>query len=48
MTVLSLKKELDDLRFLLGEKNRQNTDIQQEIATNREMINRKDAEINNT
>lgn len=48
MTILGLKKELDDLRFLLNEKNRQNNDIQQEIATNREQINRKDIEINNT
>jgi hypothetical protein len=46
MTILGLKKELDDLRFLLGEKNRQNSDISQEIVTNREQINRKDHEIN--
>lgn len=48
MAVIGLKKELDDLRFLLNDKNRLNNDIQQEIATNRDNINRKEAEINNT
>lgn len=48
MTILGLKKDLDDLRFHLAEKNRQNSDIQQEIATNRDQINRKDVEINQT
>jgi len=27
MAVMGLKKELDDLRFLLNERNRQNNDI---------------------
>lgn len=46
MTILGLKKDLDDLRFQLNDKNRNNNDIQQEIATNRDLINRKDQEIN--
>ena len=45
---MGLKKELDDLRFLLNEKNRSNSDIQQEIAANREHINRKESEITST
>lgn len=45
---MGMKKELDDLRFLLNEKNRSNNDIQQDIAANREHINRKDMEITAT
>ncbi len=48
MTLHGLKKELDDLRFLLNEKNRQNNDMMQEVAVNRDQINRKDMEINHT
>lgn len=45
---MGLKKEIDDLRFLLNEKGRVNNDIQNEIATNRDHINRKDLEITTT
>ena len=48
MGIMGLKKELDDLRFLLNEKARQNNDIQQEVATNRDHINRKEMEITTT
>jgi hypothetical protein len=46
MAIMNLKKELDELRFLLNEKNRSNNDIQHEIGGNREHINRKEMEIN--
>jgi len=36
MTVTGLKKEIDDTRFLLNEKNRANNDLSAEIASNRE------------
>lgn len=42
---MSLKKEIDDLRFLLNEKSRVNNDYQQEIAANRDQINRKEGDI---
>ena len=46
MAIMNLKKELDELRFLLNEKNRSNNDCQHEIGANREQINRKEMEIN--
>ena len=45
MTVTGLKKEIDDTRFLLNEKNRANNDLQAEIASTREQISRREAEI---
>ena len=36
MTVTGLKKEIDDTRFLLNEKNRANNDLSAEIASTRE------------
>ena len=48
MSVMSLKKEIDDLRFLLNEKSRVNNDYSQEITGNREHINRKEVEITGT
>ncbi len=48
VTVLSLKKEIDDLRFLLNEKSRVNNDYQSDIAGNRDQINRKELEITGT
>ena len=45
MTLQSLKKEIDDTRFLLNEKNRSNNDLQAEIASTREQISRREAEI---
>lgn len=33
---MGLKKEIDDLRFMLNEKNRSNNELQNEISTNRE------------
>ncbi len=46
--MLNLKREIDDCRFVLNEKNRHNNEIQKELATNRDLINRKDIEITNT
>ncbi len=46
MTLTGLKKELDDLRFLLQEKNRSNNELQEENGACREQINRKEVEIN--
>ena len=45
---MSLKKEIDDLRFLLNEKGRVNNDHQSEIAGNRDQINRKEIDITTT
>ncbi len=45
MTMMSLKKEIDDTRFLLNEKNRSNNDLSAEIAATREQISRREAEI---
>lgn len=45
MTLHGLKKELDDLRFMLNDKNRSNGDCQDQIASLRDQINRKDMEI---
>jgi hypothetical protein len=48
MTLHMLRKEIDDTRFVLNEKNRHNNDIQGEIAATREQINRREAEIFST
>lgn len=45
LTLGSLRKEIDDTRYLLNEKNRSNNDLTAEIANNREQISRRDAEI---
>lgn len=45
-TLMGLKREMDDLRFLLNEKSRQNNDLHSDIAAARDQINRKDMEIN--
>lgn len=45
LTLGSLKKEIDDTRYLLNEKNRCNNELTAEIANNREQISRRDAEI---
>ena len=45
MTLHGLKKELDDLRFMLNDKNRNNSGLQDQIASLRDQINRKDMEI---
>lgn len=45
MTTHGLKKEIDDTRFLLNEKNRSNNDLGAEIASTREQISRREAEI---
>ena len=44
-TLHGLKKELDDLRFMLNDKNRDNGNLQDQIAGLRDQINRKDMEI---
>ncbi len=48
MSVMTLKKEIDNLRFMLNEKSRENNDRSSEIASNREQINRKEADITGT
>jgi chromosome segregation ATPase len=45
---MGLKKEIDDLRFMLNEKSRLNNDYQGEIAGNRDQINRKEGDITGT
>ena len=45
LTLGGLKKEIDDTRYLLNEKNRANNDLTAEIANTREQISRRDAEI---
>lgn len=45
MTLNGLKKELDDLRFMLNDKNRNNSDLSDQIGSLRDQINRKDMEI---
>lgn len=45
LTLGSLKKEIDDTRFLLNEKTRANNDLQAEIANTREQISRREADI---
>jgi chromosome segregation ATPase len=47
-TILSLKKEADDLRFHLNEKSRHNNDIHNELSANRDQINRKEVDITTT
>jgi len=44
-TLHGLKKEMDDLRFMLNDKNRNNGDLQDQIASLRDQVNRKDMEI---
>ncbi len=44
-TLMGLKNEIDNLRFLLSEKDRQNGDLQGEAGSNRDSINRKEVEI---
>lgn len=48
MAVMGLKKEIDDLRFMLNEKSRLNNDYQGEISANRDQINRKEGDITST
>lgn len=45
---MGLRKEIDDLRFLLNEKGRNIADLQNEISTNRDQIGRKEIEITST
>ena len=45
MSITGLKKEIDDTRFLLNEKNRSNNDLSAEVASTREQISRREAEI---
>ena len=44
--IVGLKKELDDLRFLLGEKSRVVGDLTQDIGATRDQTARKEADIN--
>lgn len=44
VTVMSCRKETEDLRFLLNEKNRSNNEYQAEIAAVRDQISRREQE----
>ena len=48
ITLQALKKENDDARFYLNEKNHSNNNAQAEIAALREQISRREAEIFNS
>lgn len=43
--IVGLKKELDDLRFLLNEKSRVVNDVQQDLGATREQIARKEVDV---
>ena len=45
VTIVGLKKEMDDLRFLLNEKSRVVGDVQQELGATRDQIARKEVDI---
>ncbi len=45
VAVVGLKKELDDLRFLLNEKGRVVADVQQDLGATRDQIARKEVDI---
>jgi hypothetical protein len=45
VSIIGLKKEMDDLRFLLNEKTRVFGDVQGELSITRENINRKEVDI---
>ena len=42
---MGLKKEIEDTRFLANDKGRANNELQAEIASTREQISRREAEI---
>ena len=42
---MGLKKEIEDTRFLANDKGRANNELQAEIASSREQISRREAEI---
>lgn len=44
MTGNALRKEIEDLRFLLNEKNRSNNELQAEIGAVRDQISRRESE----
>lgn len=45
ITLMGLKKEIEDTRFLANDKGRANNELQAEIASTREQISRREAEI---
>ena len=45
ITLMGLKKEIEDTRFLANDKGRANNELQAEIASCREQISRREAEI---
>lgn len=45
VAVIGLKKEMDDLRFLLNEKSRVVGDVQQDLGVTRDQIARKEVDI---
>ena len=44
VSINSLRKEIEDLRFLLNEKNRSNNEYQAEIGSVRDQISRREQE----
>ena len=45
VAIVGLKKEMDDLRFLLNEKGRVVGDVQQDLGATRDQIARKEVDI---
>ena len=45
ITLMGLKKEIEDTRFLANDKGRANNELQAEIASTREQISRRESEI---
>ena len=45
ITIQGLKKEGDDLRYLISEKNKQNNDLMNELQSQQDLINRREMEI---
>ena len=44
VTIMACRKEIEDLRFLLNDKNRSNNEYQAEIAAVRDQISRREQE----
>ena len=45
ITLMGLKKEIEDTRFLANDKGRCNNELQAEVASTREQISRRESEI---
>jgi len=45
VAIVSMKKEMDDLRFLLNDKSRQVGDVQADLGATRDQLARKEVDI---